>query len=331
MQNMKYMKYMLLVVFVIIGFGLARGQFAPPAGQTGSDAVHADSSSIIAWANSIELERGFIRIDQQELGKVDYGSPENGLGKADFLVVSLGDAGMATLQFEVPLRNGPGNDFVVFENSFSDDFLELAFVEVSSDGTYFVRFPSTSFTPFEKQIGTFGTIDATKIHQLAGKYRGLYGVPFDLDVLGFDNEIDLQRITHIRIKDVVGTVNEMFASFDSHGAIINDPFPTPFPSGGFDLDAVGVINNLSNLSINEQQGFVSHVYPNPFGESVFLHLMQSGIDWQLEIVDVKGKSWGYFSGNSENVTVSTATLPGGMYFFNLITSDKKEVIKMIKY
>jgi hypothetical protein len=33
-----------------------------------------------------------------------------------------------------------------------------------------------------------------------------------------------------------------YASYDSQGHQINDPWPTNFPTGGFDLDAVGVIN-----------------------------------------------------------------------------------------
>ena len=36
----------------------------------------------------------------------------------------------------------------------------------------------------EIQVETFGSIDATKINNfLAGKYRGGYGVPFDLNEL----------------------------------------------------------------------------------------------------------------------------------------------------
>ena len=33
-----------------------------------------------------------------------------------------------------------------------------------------------------------------------------------------------------------------FSSCDFNGHQINDPWPTPFNTGGFDLDAVGVIN-----------------------------------------------------------------------------------------
>ena len=78
-------------------------------------------------------------------------------------VVSLGDGGYGILTFDEPIDNGLGWDFAVFENSFSDDFLELAFVEVSSDGINFFRFPATSLTQDIVQVGGFGNIDANEL------------------------------------------------------------------------------------------------------------------------------------------------------------------------
>ena len=49
------------------------------------------------------------------------GAPGNG-------VVSLGDGGYALLTFEKPIKNGI-DDFAIFENSFSDTFLELGLVD----------------------------------------------------------------------------------------------------------------------------------------------------------------------------------------------------------
>ena len=54
----------------------------------------------------------------------------------------LGDDGSLVLTFPAPIADGAGPDFAVFENAFSTEFLELAFVEVSSDGTNFTRFPA---------------------------------------------------------------------------------------------------------------------------------------------------------------------------------------------
>ncbi|MGH9390544.1 MAG: thrombospondin type 3 repeat-containing protein, partial [Vicinamibacteria bacterium] len=65
-------------------------------------------------------------------------------------VVSLGLAGRVTLEFsEGCLRNGPGFDFTVFENSFltmgggmtGPPFAEPAFVSVSADGVVWHEFP----------------------------------------------------------------------------------------------------------------------------------------------------------------------------------------------
>ena len=61
-------------------------------------------------------------------------------------VVVLGEdkdnPGSIVMTFDAPIRNGDGYDFVVFENSLDNTFLELAFVEVSTDGEHFVRFPN---------------------------------------------------------------------------------------------------------------------------------------------------------------------------------------------
>ncbi|MEZ4549679.1 MAG: hypothetical protein R2874_04140 [Desulfobacterales bacterium] len=51
--------------------------------------------------------------------------------------VVLGRGGSIILTFDPPVENGEGWDFAVFENSFNDFNLELAFVEVSSNGTDF--------------------------------------------------------------------------------------------------------------------------------------------------------------------------------------------------
>lgn len=238
-------------------------QFPPQAGITGTTAIHADSNVFIDWANSCIVERGFFDISNQSLGTTTFGNAESGINKADNNVVSLGDAGIATLGFITPIANGQGWDFAIFENSFSDDFLELAFVEVSSNGIDYYRFDGISLTQQETQISTFGVTDATNINNLAGKYRVNYGVPFDLDELKENTLLDINNIISIRIIDVIGSIDPNYATFDSEGNIINDPWPTPFESSGFDLDAVGVINNRDNTSISNVSYIVGSVYPNP--------------------------------------------------------------------
>jgi hypothetical protein len=93
-------------------------------------------------------------------------------------------------------------------------------------------------------VDDFSLLNPTYLHNLAGKYRGEQGTPFDLGELPRDPKLDLGRITHVRIVDVVGSINPAWGSYDSEGRIIKDPFPTRFESGGFDLDAVGVMNQV---------------------------------------------------------------------------------------
>ena len=89
--------------------------------------------------------------------------------------------------------------------------------------------------------GVFAIPAQIEINNLAGKYESNYGTPFDLEELSKIPEIDVTKITHVRIIDVIGTLSNNYATRDSKGRKINDQYPTQFPSGGFDLDAVGVI------------------------------------------------------------------------------------------
>jgi hypothetical protein len=165
----------------------------------------------------------------------------------------LGDGGQTTVSFATPISNGPGNDFAVFENAFTsgsppaDVFAELGFIAVSSDGVNFFTFPSVSLTQTTTQIGGFGTTDPTDVHNLAGKDLTGNGTGFDLSDLLPQAQanpllLNLNDITEVRVTDVVGDINPLYATHDSQGNIINDPWPTPFARSGFDLDAVGVIN-----------------------------------------------------------------------------------------
>ncbi|MBL7812875.1 MAG: T9SS C-terminal target domain-containing protein [Bacteroidetes bacterium] len=218
-------------------------QYAPAAGKPGSTALRHDSSCFVAWANRCKVSRGYMDLSMPDSGYASVGDSLSACGPAmQNGVLSLGDGGMATLQFESPVKNGSGWDFAVFENTFLDSFLELAFVEVSSDGSRFVRFPAVSLTDTTLQTGSFGYTKPEHINNLAGKYIVGYGTPFDLEELRDSAGIDLNSITHVRVVDVVGSMNPNHARRDSRGTKINDPWPTRFPSSGFDLDAVGVIH-----------------------------------------------------------------------------------------
>ncbi len=284
------MKNLLFFIVFFAAPALGFAQYAPPAGQEGSTAIPMDDLRFKSWATSCTVERGFLDIEQEELGFVDFGSEEDALGKAEgnaMNIVSLGDKGVAVLGFEKPIRNGEGFDFAVFENSFSDEFLELAYVEASSDGENFFRFPAVSLTKADVQIDGFGVLDATKIHNLAGKYRQGFGTPFDLEELKDIEGLDVNKITHIRIIDVCGDINEDYAAFDAQGNIINDPYPTPFPSGGFDLDAIGVIHNSDENSIAEQDR-AFRIYPQPAKQILMIDLLYNKGFTYLSVLDISG-------------------------------------------
>jgi hypothetical protein len=199
-------------------------------------------------------------------------------------VVSLGDGGIATLTFNPPITNGEGFDFAVFENTFLDTFLELAFVEVSSDSLSWARFPNTSLTQNTQQTPAFGFTQPTQIHNLAGKYRHPFGTPFDLQDLAMMSNIRINEIRYVRLIDVVGSIDTIWGKKDSYQNIINDPWPTPFPSSGFDLDAVGVIHQQADMAVIQHQ-IPRTIWFDQQAETLFIASTQTGT---LEIFNVQG-------------------------------------------
>ena len=154
-----------------------------------------------------------------------------------FAVLSLGRGGEVVLRVDV--ADGPGPDLAVFENGFSDGFLELARVEVSSDGTTFVPFPGVSRT--EEPVGAYAPLDPSLVHGFAGTWRQGLGTAFDLGLLHQHplvraGQVDLQRIRFVKVVDLVGDGSEL----DAMGRPVYDPFPT-VGSAGFDLDAIAVL------------------------------------------------------------------------------------------
>ena len=222
--------------------------FDPPAGKEGSFAIAHNSPAIRLWASRVEeLRRGPKNCTDQNSGRAVSGTAESALGAAlENGVLSLGDGGSVVLTFPVPLIDGPGPDFAVFENGFSDGFLELATVEVSSNGSNFFPFPCFSETQTETQTGPFDTLDARNLHNLAGKYRAGFGTGFDLSELKGISQLDLSAVAFVRIRDVVGCLDPAYGTKDSEGRLINDPWPTDFESGGFDLDAVAALHVQEN-------------------------------------------------------------------------------------
>lgn len=277
-----------------------QGPFCGAVGTEGCNAIAQDSNIIVAWATGCTVVRGPEDITNPEGPTVIYGDDSDGIGPAGTITtvaVSLGDGGTATLTFARPIRNGVGPDFAVFENSFNNNFLELAFVEVSSDGERYVRFPATSLTPTDVQVGSYGSVDPTFIHNLAGKFRVGYGTPFDLAELADSTGIDIDSIVYVRLVDAVGTIDPQYATYDAYGHIVNDPYPTYDPtrqyrSGGFDLTGVAVLHERVPVGIGQTETVVSRLWPNPVDDRLHVTCRKAGIAARL--YDISGRpvdSW----------------------------------------
>lgn len=302
------------------------GIYAPPAGQVGTTAIAQDSSMFLEWATGATVTRGLVDISNPSSGSyATVGTSDSALGIADGSVVSLGDGGHAVLTFDTPIQDGSGFDFAVFENGFSDTFLELAFVEVSSDGVNYFRFPSHSQTQTDTQVGGFGSVDATYINNLAGKYRSGFGTPFDISDIDDSALLDKNNITHVKIIDAIGSIDPAYATYDSYGNMVNDPFSTPFASSGFDLNAVGVINR-NTLSIDSFTKEIKvTLYPNPTASQFYVS--EAGL---VSIYSSEGRL--VFSKNIEstNTPINIENLTSGIYMVNITSKKGSATLKVIK-
>lgn len=236
--------FLLLGMLLQAAFGFA--QFDGAVGTEGCNAVAISDSRIVSWAYGVQVKRGFTAPGAST--KVSYGTPDMAQGVPDSTTttaVSLGFGGEALVTFDRPIVNGAGYDFAVFENPFGPNFLELAFVEVSSDGEHFFRFPATSLST--------GTSDVMAQHynNLAGKYEVGYGTPFDLSELPDDEMLDKMNIRFVKLIDVNEGVDT-----DAQGNIIYDSPCAGSYSAGFDLTGVAVMNAGEPYSVSDCESIV---------------------------------------------------------------------------
>lgn len=308
-----------------------QAQFFPQVGFGTNDAVYKDDSKILSWATDCIISRGWIDISNKSLGKAALGTSSNAIGKAGGgSLVSLGDSGVAILTFSHPIKNGHGADFAVFENGFLYQnlglaFLELAFVDVSSDGANYFRFAATSNTQTNTQIGGFDYLDATKINNLAGKYLANYGTPFDLEELKTVPGLDVNNITHVKITDVIGSISATYGSKDKNNSFINDPFATPFTTSGFDLDAVAVLNQVGENNIAESIDNKLKIYPTILKSGEKIHILSEDI-LSIKIINSTGQNID-FQANKNEITLNS--ISKGMYLLQIHESNKIYTQKFI--
>ena len=319
------MGYVITSLVLIFSVSSIYAQFTGEVGSSNCEAIHKDSPGIIAWAKTSSIQRGYLDKAAKYKGFVSQGNESNAEGAADNKVVSLGDSGVALLTFDVPIRNNLGPDFLVFENGFSSNYLELAFVEVSSDGIHFFRFPAISNRSILKQIGpydTFGEVDG--LLNLAGKYEVNYGTPFDINELPDTSVLDKFNIRYVKVIDVVGSIDSKIGSKDVNGRLINDPYPTDFSAGGFDLDAVAVFDNSKKLSVEDLQLDQFYVFPNPASRHEILNLKVPNFE-KFEIINLFGQV--VFTGTSTHVLLNQFT--PGYYTIHLITHSKNHIRNLL--
>ncbi|NMO22759.1 cell surface protein [Pyxidicoccus fallax] len=155
------------------------------------------------------------------LGPPSGVGPDNG----SLDVLSLGREGSITLRFtDVGVVDGPGVDLLVFENAFAQPggrtFSETGRVAVSEDGTTWRDFPCAAQDADAGYPGCAGvrTVQANPANGVSATDPAVAGGDgFDLATVG------LSRARYIRITD---------SGANGYGGT----------SGGFDLDAVAVVN-----------------------------------------------------------------------------------------
>lgn len=304
-----------IILFVLVGVTSA-GPYneAGINGYIGDDWKHASPGDLNAVLNPIF--RGWataVKSYQPAPGVgADWNNPGKALGPVTgnhIDVVSLGDLsksqidegiepGQITLVFGNPydnddpnhIRDVNGFDFVVFENAFLSTwtkpeygiiagkmFVELGYVEVSSDGVNFARFPSVSLT--SGPVGAYGTIEISDVFNLAGKHPNAGGVctgtPFDLsEIVDEPNVVsglvDINNISYVRIVDIPGS-----GDFNDNAVKYTDsnswPYYTNYDinhpiydawltwgSGGFDLEAIGVLHSQEYAGDINLDGIVDY-------------------------------------------------------------------------
>ena len=126
--------------------------------------------------------------------------------------------------------------------------------------------------------------------------------------------------------DVIGAIDQSFTNLDSQGNQVNDPYPTPFPSGGFDLDAVGAINFIPTAIEELNNRLNISFYPNPTKNVVYFNF-ENQDQYKYLLTNMNGKA---VSNGLLNNELDLRYLKAGIYFIHISSNDKYIVKKIIK-
>jgi hypothetical protein len=157
---------------------------------------------------------------QNRLPDVVLGPPQGEGDSAGSLdVLSLGRDGVIVLELaDFELVDGPGVDLLVFENTFAG-FVETGVVAVSYDGGSWFEWPCAALT----DGGTEGCAGVHPVYSAPG--NGISATdPLVAGGDGFDlSQLGVTRARFVRVRD---SGKNMFGP----------------PGGGFDLDAISIVN-----------------------------------------------------------------------------------------
>ncbi|MBP1629590.1 MAG: aggregation factor core protein MAFp3, isoform [Bacteroidetes bacterium] len=240
------MKKVVLLLSTIFMANVSFAQFDGAVGTVGCQAISISNPNVNSWAKGVQVKRG--TISNSSTVYASFGKPYMAQGRPDSTTtsaISLGNRGEAIVTFDRPIINGNGYDFAVYENSFSPTYLELAFVEVSSDGINYFRFPAISNASSEQNI------NPTLINNLAGKYQVGYGTPFDLSTIPNNILLDKSNVRFVKLIDVIGGQDT-----DINGNIIYDASSGGY-STGFDFTGICIINGGNPYLIADLEGILA--------------------------------------------------------------------------
>lgn len=193
---------------------------APPTGATSDRVSGSFASRVVSFRPGAGSGFG-----QDSLPEVVLGAPHGGrAGTGSLDVLALGVGGEIILGFAGTIVDGPGVDFIVFENAFQVSggaaiFREPAEVAVSDDGATWTVFPcDPGDLPHSRCAGLTPTLSSPE--------NGIS--PVDPTVAGGDGfdlgEIAVASVRFVRIRDRAAS---------SAAAA---------PSAGFDLDAISIVH-----------------------------------------------------------------------------------------
>jgi hypothetical protein len=194
---------------------------SPIAGGDGQPGPSPFATRVVSFTPGPQATFG-----QDRMPDIVFGPPRgegDGRHQGSLDVVSLGIGGEIVLGFDQDIVDGPGIDFLVFENPFfvGDDetnvFKELGEISVSDDGERWTPFPCDAAAFRTTICGGWHPVLSTSANGVSPLDPAVAGGdPFDLADIG------VARARFVKIRSIGGG-------------------QAP-PNAGFDLDAVGIVH-----------------------------------------------------------------------------------------